>query len=203
MLAQPLTSSSLTPLREASPINCKLLISREQYTTCHIQVPESSHRLPAICLDHDCYSFFKTVKTAQKTLELVIKLGLRGDRSAITQTKLGYIIWVYEPEAKRMGARQKVRNSTLSDPIPSSCIILASRNDYTPCYIRVSDFPEQLPAIQHRDNYYSLFRKEPDAEQVLTMAAKLTRRGDEVLIAPAKEGYALCILEPAAIVTQP
>ena len=53
-----------------------------------------------------------------------------------------------------------------------------------------------LSAISYRGHYYSVFKQEGDASKLIEIAAKLTQRGDDILIAMAPSTYILALLEP-------
>ncbi|HBW58218.1 MAG TPA: hypothetical protein DEF27_10595 [Oscillatoriales bacterium UBA8482] len=78
----------------------KIIQSQNQYRTCQIKVPDLDKPVGAVCVDGEYYSFFKAVEAADKTLEIVAKLGKVGDSTVITKTPKGYAIWVQEPNAQ-------------------------------------------------------------------------------------------------------
>lgn len=77
----------------------KVLESRGQYNPCHIRVPDLDHRLAAIAVEGQYYSFFKVVKDRSQALEVAARLARRGDQTTITSTVKGEVVWVLEPEA--------------------------------------------------------------------------------------------------------
>ena len=78
----------------------KILESRSRYRPCHIRVPDLDHRLSAIAVEGQYYSFFKVVKDRVQALEVAARLARRGDQTAITSTVKGEVVWVLEPEAE-------------------------------------------------------------------------------------------------------
>jgi len=78
----------------------KILESRSQYRPCHIRVPDLDHRLSAIAVEGQYYSFFKVVKDRAQALEVAARLARRGDQTTITSTVKGEVVWVLEPEAE-------------------------------------------------------------------------------------------------------
>ena len=98
MSVQPVSPARILDLRE-QPVYCLLLASREQYSPCHIRVADSSERLSAILHGTQYYSLFRPIPEADKTLEMVVKLGHRHHQTAITQSARGYLIWVHEQDA--------------------------------------------------------------------------------------------------------
>ncbi|SKB12873.1 conserved hypothetical protein [Planktothrix sp. PCC 11201] len=91
-------SDSTTPVTGPAPT--KIIQSQNQYRTCRIKVPDLDQPIAAVCVDQEYYSFFKAVEDAEKTLEIVAKLGKVGDSTVITKTPKGYAIWVQEPNAQ-------------------------------------------------------------------------------------------------------
>lgn len=94
----PVESES-TKLQQG-PAPTKIIQSQSQYRTCQIKVPDLEKPVPGVCVDHEYYSFFKAVEGADKTLEIVAKLGTGGDSTVITKTPKGYAIWVKEPQGE-------------------------------------------------------------------------------------------------------
>jgi hypothetical protein len=76
----------------------KILESREHYQTCRIKVPYLKRRLFAILVNGEYYSFFKAEPTKEKVLEIMAKLGDRLEKTVITKTEKGYVIWNWEPK---------------------------------------------------------------------------------------------------------
>ncbi|HAN73609.1 MAG TPA: hypothetical protein DCQ51_09865 [Planktothrix sp. UBA8407] len=94
----PIESESTT--NSTGPAPTKIIQSKNQYHTCRIKVPDLEKPVAAVCVDQEYYSFFKAVEAADKTLEIVAKLGNVGDSTVITKTPKGYAIWVKEPNAQ-------------------------------------------------------------------------------------------------------
>jgi hypothetical protein len=94
----PIESESTT--NSTGPAPTKIIQSKNQYHTCRIKVPDLEKPVAAVCVDQEYYSFFKAVEAADKTLEIVAKLGHVGDSTVITKTPKGYVIWVKEPNAQ-------------------------------------------------------------------------------------------------------
>jgi hypothetical protein len=76
----------------------KILESREHYQTCRIKVPYLKRRLFAILVNGEYYSFFRAEPTKEKVLEIMAKLGDRLEKTVITKTEKGYVIWNWEPK---------------------------------------------------------------------------------------------------------
>ena len=47
--------------------------------------------------------------------------------------------------------------------------------------------------------YYSIFKVEEEADKALEIVGRLTQQGDEITVAMTRKGYAICVLEPEAI----
>jgi hypothetical protein len=77
----------------------KILVDRQQYQPCHIQLPSSDRRLAAILFDGHYYSLFKAIEDLQQALPIVRRLSYRGDEVAITKTAKGFGLWILEAEA--------------------------------------------------------------------------------------------------------
>jgi hypothetical protein len=95
-------SLETTPLRFADSIASltpHILLSRSEYQTCHIRLPGSKKRYPAIFVDGDYFSLVKVFSDLESTLAAKAKLDWNGDRTVITQISTGYALWVWEPEA--------------------------------------------------------------------------------------------------------
>lgn len=99
----PTSTPLAAPTQASAPSNragaTKILESRSQYSPCHIRVPDLDHRLAAIAVEGQYYSFFKIVKDRSQALEVAARLARRGDQTTITSTTKGEVVWVLEPEA--------------------------------------------------------------------------------------------------------
>ncbi len=191
----PASSSTHRPLQSV-----KLLSQREDYATCHISVQGDPHRLPAIALDGRFYSFFRVVKDAQKALDLLVKLSSRGDQTALTPARQGYAVWVYEAH----GAIAHPAKQSQNRPLPvtfgpaDTWILPENHPDYRVCMLKVPDLPDAVPGLAHGQKFYSLYRRETDDAAVLKLAARLSQRGDEVVILRSNSTATVYIYEPGA-----
>jgi hypothetical protein len=89
-----------SPVLEDSPTPpVQILESRSQFRCCHICVPDQEERLPAIVVDSQYYSFFKTAPNQESAMKIALKLSQKGDTPVLTKTSKGYAIWILEPEA--------------------------------------------------------------------------------------------------------
>jgi hypothetical protein len=152
----------------------------------------------------DCFSIFRRFDTADTVIEVAIKLAQQGDDLAVTHTAQGFVAWVYEPEAK-LASEPKSSLNRMQLPTygPAPCFLVSDTSHYKPCYIKVPDLPRHLVAIYYARRFYSVYRRGLKAEEAFEIATKLVSRGDEVAIAPAKLGYAVCVWEPEAIPYKP
>lgn len=187
---------SLVSLAPAPAMACKLLFDRDLYTPCHVRVPDTDHRLSAIYVDNQFYSFLKIVPEARKALDVVSRLGKRDHTAAITQTRRGYAVWAYEPGASYAPPARKPGYAIRPVFGPQSCLVVSDRTTYQTCRLQVPDVTKPLMALTHNDRYYSFFKQDIDAAKVLDIAAKLARRGDETLLVIEPPTFTLALLEP-------
>jgi sulfur transfer complex TusBCD TusB component (DsrH family) len=192
-------TSSLSPSVSIAEA-VKILTHRDQYDTCHITIPGEPDRLPAIALNGQFYSFFRSSGDLTTTLKLVMKLTQRGDAVVLTQTKVGHAIWLVEPEAQRSTPRKgKAARSVTPNFGPADCWILSdSQKGYQPCTLKVPDLPETVPGLAMGQKLFSLYRRDRDGLNALKLAGRLTQRGDEVVILLTQDAYVLCVRELAA-----
>jgi hypothetical protein len=182
----------------AKPVPCIVLLSREQYRSCHIRVPDQEQPLAAIWLGDRYFSFFQALSDSKRALGLVIKLSHRGDAAAITPIAKGYAIWIWESDATLVTRHQAISPNLPRLVEPAFCKLLVSQDQYKKLEIHVPDLEQSILAIQTDGQYYSIFRVESQVEKVLEIVAKITLRGDETAIARMDAGYAICIWEPEA-----
>lgn len=76
----------------------KVLESRTLYQTCRIKVPHLERRLFAILVEGQYYSFSRAEETKEHILEIMARLGDKLEKTVITKTEKGYVIWDLEPE---------------------------------------------------------------------------------------------------------
>lgn len=178
----------------------KLLSRRDQFTTCHINVPDEPQRLPAIALDGKFYSFFRSLSDPIKVLGLVLKLTARSDQVAVTLTNRGYVLWVHEPDSSLAQATRNAEFRLMQPTVsPAECWVISDRQPgYRACSLEVPDLPDRIPGLANHQKLYSLYRRERDAGRILKLAMRLVHRGDEVVVLVGKVGYVLCVYEPGA-----
>ncbi len=175
---------------------CKLLFDRDLYTPCHIRVPDVDHRLSAVYVDNQFYSFLKVVPEARKALEVVARLGKRDHTAALTQTRRGYAVWAQEPQARYAPPASKPGYGIRPVFGPQDCLLVSDETAYQTCRLQVPDVTKPLMALTHNNRYYSFFKQDTDAAKVLDIAAKLARRGDETLLVVEPPTFTLALLEP-------
>lgn len=195
MISQLDTLSSLAS-QHAHAIECKFLQSRDLYQPCHILVADTDHRLAAIYVDNQFYSFFKVINDPRKVMDVVMRLGKRDDKIAITMTKRGFAIWVHEPGARYAPPNREPNHAIQPVFGPKACLVVTQADAYESCQIQVPDMAKPLSAIRYRQRYYSVFKQEADAGKLIEIAAKLTQRGDDILIATMPNSFILALLEP-------
>jgi sulfur transfer complex TusBCD TusB component (DsrH family) len=180
----------------------KILTQRDQYSTCHITIPGEPDRLPAIALNGQFYSFFRSSADLAVTLKLVMKLTQRGDAVVLTQTKAGHVIWLTEPDAQISTPLKGAAARNLGPNFgPADCWILSDRQPgYQPSTLKVPDLPETVPGLAIGQKLFSLYRRDHDGSNALKLAGRLTQRGDEVVVLLTQDTYVLCVREPVATV---
>ena len=182
------------------PTPCLILTVRQQYHSCRIQLSDSDEQLAAIAIQNNYYSLFQVVKEADRVIDMIIRLGHRGDEIALQISAKACKLWVKEMDAVPIDSSISGDRSKLHPPKPSPCYILAADNRYQVITISVPDLDKSLSAIQVNGQYYSLFKPQSSADQVLQLVEKLARRDDEtVIIASPDQSYDLYVLEPDAV----
>ncbi|MDX2214418.1 MAG: hypothetical protein SFY66_14095 [Oculatellaceae cyanobacterium bins.114] len=171
----------------------QIIESRQQYHSCHILVPHSEQRLPAIAFNNAYYSFFKVEKDKNRAIELSTRLHRRGEVAIITKTARGYVIWIEEAAAKLSMPVQRTAKTT------TPYKILTSPNQYQPCHIRVPDLNKPIAAICLDGKYYSLFKITDNTQQAVQLIKRLSSRGEETIITKTVKGYGIWIFEPEAV----
>jgi hypothetical protein len=193
---------SRPPTQALALANCKILESRHQYHPCHIQVPDVDKRLAAILVEEKYYSFFKVVRDGQQALEVAAKLSHRGDEITITQTKKGYGIWIWEPEASASAPSDRPQSPVRHSVLATSKILVFG-NQYQVRQVRVPDLEQLLMAILVDQKYYSFFKAAENGQQALEIAAKLSQKGDELVITFEQQGYGIWVEELEAYLATP
>jgi len=201
-----LTSTALnSPLAQTDlPLQpVKLLAQRDDYTTCHILSPDEGLRLPAIALDGNFYSFFRSQGDPVKVLNVLRKLSANGDATVMTPTRRGYAIWVQEPGAILAAPQGKSARNLPPSFGPANCWIISDQQaGYRTCTLDVPDLPAPVPGLANGQKLFSLYRREKDADTTLKLGSRLSQRGDEIVILVSEEIYAICIYEPGATITE-
>lgn len=77
----------------------KVLISTSQYEELQIVVPDLDQPVEAIAYGGKYYSLFRTETDADKVIDLIAKIALRGDETVIVKTDHGHAVCIVEPDA--------------------------------------------------------------------------------------------------------
>jgi hypothetical protein len=199
LIRSPVSSHDM--VQRATPAPFYILISRDQYSSCHVSVPEMEKPLAAIEIGDTHYSFFTAVADSKRVLGIAIKLSYMGDAIAITKIAKGYAVWVLEPDTRLLrfqnSGGQPFNPKPRRSPTPTVCRVLLSPQQYRPLNIWVPDLDQPLSAIEFEGKYYSIFRVEADVTKLLEIAAKIMQRGDEIVMTKTEQGqFAICIWEP-------
>ncbi len=163
--------------------------------------------MAGVCFQEDYYSFFKVVPTLDRAKQLADRLSERENRSIITTTPKGYVLWVYEAKAIRHSHRDGARKlshasgfqASDSHTTPSTTHeiqILRSERAYQSCKIQVPDLDKPLTGISYNQQFYSLLRIVRDEAQATELSEKLERKGNKALITASAYGYSVWVLEP-------
>ena len=180
------------------PAPCYFLANRQQYATCHIQVPDCEHRLSAITVGGALYSFFQVVPDPRKALSILTKFTYRGEAAVIRTLSKGYSIWVEEPGARLVKPTRSSKRLIPPNPPLATCTILVDRYPYQTCEILVSDLSNPIQALCVDGRFYSIFKVDVLPEQAITSLTKLVLRGDDVLLKISKLGTLIAVVEPDA-----
>jgi hypothetical protein len=205
VLSSATLNSQLTQA-ELSLQPAKLLSQRDDYTTCHVFMPEAGvpaggHRSPAIVLDGHFYSFFRSADDPVKILSLLQKLSANGELAVMTPTPRGYAIWVYEPDAQLAAPEGQQARALPPSFGPANCWIINDRQPgYRTCTLKVPDLPDTVPGLANGQKLFSLYRREREADTALKLSSRLSQRGDEIVIVLAQQEHAICIYEPGATI---
>lgn len=183
---------------------CKLLTYKGQYSTCHIKVPDVDEKLSAIKIGNQYYSLFRRFEDAEAAMSALNKLaGQDNELLALTKpNNNSYIMWALELDAQVFkGSRKEGRRWPTYGP--ATCLILGDAKQYHQCYVQVPDLAQPMVAVQHNDQFYSVYQPGLDAVEAFDMAAQFTGRGNDSAIASTTKGYAVCLLEPEAEIHKP
>lgn len=180
-----------------SPALCYILANRQQYTTCHVRVPDLEQRLAAIYFGGKFYEFFQSIRDGRRAIALLTKLVYRGDEVVMTKTPKGYGLWVYEPEAT-----PAVPHSLPEPKSAAPCFLLVSHYPHQRVRAEVPDLAQPVDAVRVDQQTYSIFKMDLDADYALEILAKLLQRGDRSLLMPDKHGLLVGVYEPDAKVLE-
>ncbi|HSM80519.1 MAG TPA: hypothetical protein VLS96_02480 [Nodosilinea sp.] len=191
-----LDSLGALALAPTPAMGCKLLFDRDLYAPCHIRVPDIDHRLSAIYVDNQFYSFLKLMPDAQKALVVMLRLRKRDDSAALTLTPKGYALWAHEPGARYAPPARQPGHGVRPVFGPQTCLVLDDANACPTRQLQVPDVKKPLTAMVYNNRFYSIFKQDSDAAKILSVAAKLARRGDETLLLTTPGTHTLALLEP-------
>jgi len=176
-----------------------ILESRNLYRSCHIVLPETGERMPAIAYGQQLYSFFRSEKDRDRALELAGKLRSRDHLPILTKTPKGFAVWVFEPDAYLVSSANPGSPAPSHTHIPTKdpgYRLITSSDSYQTCEICVPDLDKRLSAILYAGRFYSLFKTVDSFQQATQTIQRLSYRGDETIIIQSEEGLSLWILEP-------
>ena len=81
------------------PAQSKVLIPTNQCKELQVIVPDLDQPVEAIAYDGKYYSLFRTEPDADKVIDIIAKISLRGDETVTFKTVDGYAICIVEPDA--------------------------------------------------------------------------------------------------------
>ncbi len=182
-------------------------MSREQFSFCHIRVPDIPEKLSAIEHDGQYYSIFKPVDSAEESLEFAIRASISGHELVITEAGKRYILWIHEPKAvlAKSLSQQEAGSDLISVPderpitfFSAPCLIIADSTLCQFCYLSIPGRGDRVPGFHYHQSYYSLIQREPNARSAITAIAERACRGTELAIVPIPHNYGILALEKFA-----
>lgn len=180
-------------------IYCKFLFSREQFLFHHICLPDSPDRIAAIVHEGKCYSLFRTVQSAQDSLNLVIKASHKGNEMALTQAGQRYLLWVHEADAIFSSSQNEEffqpSHNKLDTFSAAPCRIFTQISIEQFKVKTQADTTQVITGFQVQDQNYRLIQKEQNAAQTVASIAERACRGQEVAIVPLKNDYGIFVLD--------
>jgi hypothetical protein len=81
--------------------------------------------------------------------------------------------------------------------------LLSQREDYVTYHIHLHDDPHRLPAIALDGRFYSFFRALDHPDKAINLLVKLSARGDQTVLTPTRQGYAVWVYESTGHVALP
>jgi len=179
----------MAPVHTPLPPPVLVLLSRQNYTTRRIRLPDEPKTVPAIQVGSTVYSFFRTVAKAEEALVLMGKLCDRSYPLALTKIPKGYALWVEESTIQLNFAPSPANLAT--------CHFLKA-GQYRTLKLRIPKLSLPVTGIAFKQNHYSIFCKETNLTQLIELAGQLVEWGNPVLV--LRDQSVLCIREPQAIV---
>jgi hypothetical protein len=174
------------------------ILSRREYRSCHIYLPDANEHTAAILVNNRYYSFFQFHRDQKRSLELAQKLTQRGYSVVMTEAPKGYGLWTLEPTAQPAQPRSAVNLKGETSQGHSLYKLLSSPSQYRPCHIQVPDLDKRLAAIQHENKFYSLFKAVAEIQEANQLIRRLANRGDGAIVTQTAKGFAIWIEEPEA-----
>jgi len=174
------------------------ILSRREYRSCHIYLPDANEHTAAIQVNGRYYSFFQFHRDQKRSLELAQKLTQRGYSVVMTKAPKGYGLWTLEPTAQP--AQSRSASSLPDESLQGRSLykMLSSPSEYRPCHIQVPDLDKRLAAIAHENKFYSLFKAVADIQEANQLIRRLANRGDGAVVTQTAKGFAIWIEEPEA-----
>jgi hypothetical protein len=179
-----------------------VLISRQQYLTCHIKVNDVDLPIAAIAIGKDFYSYFRIIPKSHEVFKFILRLSYRGDRFVVTLAPKGYVLWLYEPQAQMVHHRpQQLTKLVGLAPLPPTHFLISLRQ----CQLEDLQIPgmkDPLPGLTYADRAFSLLEIEANTNVILEMVGRLGAQHHETIILVLKteeeSNFAICVHEPEA-----
>ena len=173
-------------------------------------MPDIPEHLSAIVHDDRYYSLFKTVDSAEESLDFASKASTTGNPLAMTQSGERYMLWVHEaeavlvqPEAKPKGHDRPAEALTTNLGLPTTfssapCLIVADSTQCQFCHLAIPGCHDRVPGFEYQHRYYQLVQQEVDARTAIAAIAERACRGDELAMILTPNNYNILALEPFA-----
>lgn len=70
---------------------------------CHVTLPDSTHPTGALIYEDQFYVYVRFFQDDDKAKRVALRLVQRGNEVILTRVRKGLVLWVLEPDAKRVG----------------------------------------------------------------------------------------------------
>jgi len=177
----------MAPVQTPLPSPVLVLLSRQQYTTLRVKLPDEPKTVPAIQVGSAVYSFFRTVPRAETALALVGKLSDRSYPLVLTKIPKGYAVWIEESTVQLNFAPTPANLAT--------CHFLKA-GQYRSVKLHLPKLDLPVVGVQFKQHYYSIFCKETNLSQLIELTGQLVEWGNPSLV--LRDQSVLCIREPRA-----